>query len=187
MQDYISMAAKNNVQLKDSGSCQFCGSNTQRGVHECIELFNLSLNFPNHAGSASGNYRFICVDAHTLQHPELHGRWNNHFHLLRQRLIFHHSVLWSYKLSPILSQFLGEYKENHPNQILKPPEPLSRGKITTSDLSALSIPSLESRNLIEKWGREVHRAWSAYHELIEQLSVDFLAQYQSGISFSESE
>ena len=41
MQDYIDLARKNGVTLLDNGKCQFCGANTQRGIHECLEIFNL--------------------------------------------------------------------------------------------------------------------------------------------------
>ena len=41
MQDYIDLAEKNGVKLVDFGNCQFCGAKTKRGIHECLEIFNL--------------------------------------------------------------------------------------------------------------------------------------------------
>ena len=103
MQDYINFTEKNGVTLLDNGKCQFCGANTKRGIHECLEIFNLGFQDIDLTKTENHMYRFLIVDAHTLQHPEIHGRWNNHFHLLRLHLIFEYKIMWTYKLSPKLS------------------------------------------------------------------------------------
>lgn len=113
MQDYIDFAAKNGVVLQNTGSCQFCGAETERGVHECLEIFNLGFQQIDFSKSPNHLFRFLIVDAHTLQHPEIHGRWNNHFHLTRLHLIFEYRVQWNYALSPKLSDHLNQYKAHH--------------------------------------------------------------------------
>ena len=96
MQDYISFAEKNGVSLLDSGACQFCGAEVQRGVHECLEIFNLGFQQIDFSNPENHLYRFFIVDAHTLQHSEIHGRWNNHFHLTRLHLIFERNVICAF-------------------------------------------------------------------------------------------
>ncbi len=89
---------KNGVTLQDTGPCQFCGADTKRGVHECLEIFNPGFQDIDYANLVNHVYRFLIIDAHTLQHPEIHGRWSNHFHLTRLHLIFKYSIKWSYSL-----------------------------------------------------------------------------------------
>ncbi|WP_424963752.1 DUF5946 family protein [Ekhidna sp.] len=124
MQDYIDLAKKNGVVLYDTGHCQFCGAATKRGVHECVEIFSLGFQQIDYSRTENHIYRFLSVDAHTLQHPEIHGRWNNHFHLTRLHLILRQQVMWNYKLSPELSDHLNRYKAQHMDEILNPPQPL---------------------------------------------------------------
>jgi len=127
MQDYIDLAEKNGIKLLDKGKCQFCGANTKRGIHECLEIFNIG--FQEIAFSIPENhfYRFLIVDAHTLQHPEIHGRWNNHFHLTRLHLIFKFYIRWTYNLSPKLSDYLNKYRVHKQDEYLYPPKLLERG------------------------------------------------------------
>src|SRR5690606_26241095 len=78
--------------------------------------------------------RFLSVDAHALQHPEIHGRWSNHFHLTRLNLILDKKQHWDYKKSPRLSDYLNKYKLGRPNEVLAVPQPLERGTVTSKDL-----------------------------------------------------
>ena len=41
MQNYIDIAQKNDITLLGKGKCQFCGADTIRGVHECVEIYSL--------------------------------------------------------------------------------------------------------------------------------------------------
>jgi len=66
MQDYIDLAEKNGVTLLDNGKCQFCGGNTKRGIHECLEIFNLGFQVIDFTNIENHKYRFLIVDAHTL-------------------------------------------------------------------------------------------------------------------------
>lgn len=175
MQDYIGLAEKNGVTLFDQGDCQFCGAHTTRGVHECLEIFNFhKIDF---SSVAHHIYRFLIVDAHTLQHPEIHGRWNNHFHLSRLHLIFKYNVKWAYELSPHLSNCLNKYKVNKQNEYLIPPEVFDRGAITSSDILREDISEKEVKVLIKKWALEVYNKWNAYHSTVDQIAKEFVKQH----------
>lgn len=177
MQDYRSIAAKNGIELVGVGGCQFCGATTTRGVHECVELFSLGFECLDYSKPAHHRYRFLSVDAHTLQHSEIHGRWNNHFHLLRLHLMLAHSVAWSYQQSPRLSDYLNAYKRQHPTAWLQAPMPLQRGSVTTTDVAAQSINEERCKQHIELWAAAVHSAWEAHHAIIDVLALEFLKQH----------
>ena len=174
MQDYIDFAEKNGVTLLDHGKCQFCGANTKRGIHECLEIF--SFGFPGIDFSTIGNhsYKFFIVDAHTLQHPEIHGRWNNHFHLSRLHLIFKYDTKWTYKLSTELSDCLNKYKVGKQDEYLTPPQALKRGKITTTDIIESSANLKDCKELIKKWALEVYDRWNTHHNVVDNIAREFL-------------
>ena len=177
MQDYIDIAEKNGITLLDSGRCQFCGSNTRRGVHECVEIFSMGFQYIDFSKPDNHGYRFLTVDAHTLQHPEIHGRWNNHFHLTRQQLMLHYKIQWNYQLSPKLSDHLNKYKATHSEEYLSPPVILKRGSITTTDILHAVSNETECREMIEKWANEVYHAWSAHHETVDSIAKGFMRSY----------
>ncbi len=174
MQNYIDLAKKNGVILLDTGKCQFCGANTQRGIHECLEIFNLGFQELDFSSIENHIYRFLIVDAHALQHPEIHGRWNNHFHLSRLHLIFKYDIKWTYKLSPKLSDYLNRYKANRQNEYLIPPEILKRGNITTTDIKEKSTNETECKDLIREWALDVYDKWSNYHGVVDEIAKGFL-------------
>ena len=161
MQDYIDLAERNGVTLVDNGKCQFCGAHTKRGIHECLEIFSLSFQDLDDSSIENHFFRFLIVDAHTLQHPEIHGRWSNHFHLTRLHLIFKYNIKWTYNLSPKLSDCLNRYKVHKQNEYLHPPKVVDRGSITTSDILVKSRSEAELK-LIKKWAR-VYNKWNRYH------------------------
>ena len=176
MQDYIDLAEKNGVTLLDNGKCQFCGANTKRGIHECLEIFNLGFQVLDYSSIENHIYRFFMVDAHTLQHPEIHGRWNNHFHLTRLHLIFKYNVKWTYDLSPKLSDYLNKYKVQKEDEYLIPPEILKRGTITTTDIKEKSTNEKDCKELIRKWALEVYEKWSAHHIIVDDIAKGFLSR-----------
>ncbi len=178
MQSYIDLAAKNGVELHDEGNCQFCGAHAQRGIHECLEVFNLGFKQIDFNLPENHIYRFFIVDAHTLQHSEIHGRWNNHFHLSRLHLIFKYQIHWTYQLSPKLSTHLKLYKQRHPDEHLAPPNVLERGKITSSDISALSdsCQASELKSQIKNWASEVYSIWSLHHATVDQIAQNLKFQ-----------
>lgn len=173
MQDFIDQANKNGIVLLDKGRCQFCGADYQNGIFECTDNYNngtelLDFNKLEHHIS-----RFLSVDAHALQHPEIHGRWSNHFHLTRLNLILDKKQTWEFKKSPMLSDYLNTYKLNRPNEFLAIPRPLERGKITAKDLIKTTTAN-ECNELIKSWAVEVYHSWSSSHSLVSQISDGFL-------------
>lgn len=173
MQDFTSQANKNGITLLHNGRCQFCGADYQRGVFECMDNYNFGLqhldfNNPEHLLS-----RFLSVDAHALQHPEIHGRWSNHFHLTRMNLILDKNQTWDYKKSPMLSDYLNTYKLNKSNEFLIIPKPFDRGKITAKNLNKATTAN-ECVELIKKWAEEVYHSWSASHSIVSQIATGFI-------------
>jgi predicted transcriptional regulator YdeE len=173
MQDFTDQAAKNGVVLLDKGICQFCGADYQRGVFECMENYNNALECFDFNDSRNHLFRFLSVDAHALQHPEIHGRWSNHFHLTRLHLILNKKQTWDYNKSPLLSDYLNRYKSNKQNEFLKAPESLNRGKITAKDLNKVTTAE-ECAQLIIKWAEEVYHSWSSSHGTVSQIADVFL-------------
>jgi len=172
MQNYIDIARKNGITLKDSGQCQFCGASTLRGIHECLEIFNIGFQSMEQSGVDDHLYRFFIVDAHCLQHPEIQGRWSNHFHLSRLHLIIHYKVNWTYDLSSKLSEVLNEYKILRQNEFLAQPAVFERGKITSTDIQE-TLTSEELKNQIMSWAKSVYSSWKNNHELIDELAIKF--------------
>lgn len=175
MQDFVEQADKNGVVLLYKGSCQFCGADYQRGIFECMENYNNGIELLNFNNPDNHISRFLSVDAHALQHPEIHGRWSNHFHLTRLHLILRKHVRWEYKKSPILSHYLNEYKSSRSNEFLVVPKPMERGFTTAKDLMQAKTPE-ECIALIERWADEVYQAWETSHLLISAIAEGFLVQ-----------
>ena len=67
--------------------CQCCGAAVADGVKGCWELY-AGLGERSYADPAYARATFYGVDAHALQHPEIHGKKNNAAHLLRLHWIF---------------------------------------------------------------------------------------------------
>ncbi len=174
MQDFIDQAAKNGVVLIDNGKCQFCGADYQKGIFECMENYNKGLEHLDFNDSKNHLFRFLSVDSHALQHPEIHGRWSNHFHLTRLHLILVQKQTWDYNKSPRLSDYLNQYKSNNPNELLKTPESLNRGKITAKDLTN-STTAEECAQMIIRWATEVYHSWNSNHEIVSHIAESFLA------------
>lgn len=183
MQDFIDQAEKNGVTLLSEGRCQFCGANFQRGIFECMENYNSGLQLFDFHNSENHIYTFLSVDAHALQHPEIHGRWSNHFHLTRLNLILDKKLNWDYKKSPLLSDYLNDYKINRPNEFLTLPSPLERGSMTAKDLTKAATGN-ECAELIKKWATEVYHAWSSNHSLVSKIAEAFLIKNENTRTFN---
>lgn len=175
MQDFIDQANKNGVTLFDKGKCQFCGAEFQKGIFDCMNNYNNGLELIDFNNSENHVYRFLSVDAHALQHPEIHERWSNHFHLTRLNLIIEKNKYWDYKTSPLLSNYLNQYKAGNPNEFLNPPKPLDRGTITTKDFITVKTTE-ECVKLIKKWAEEVYTAWKENHLIVSQIADGFLSK-----------
>lgn len=178
MQDFIDQANKNGVTLLNIGKCQFCGADYQTGIFDCMDNYNNGLELLDFNNTEHHIFRFLSVDAHALQHPEIHGRWSNHFHLTRLNLILDKKQHWDYKKSPRLSDYLNEYKLNRPDEILAIPKPLERGKITSKDLTNATTTN-ECIELIRKWATEVYQAWSSSHSIVSKIADGFLNKNNS--------
>ena len=173
MQDFIDQADKNGVSLLHTGKCQFCGAEYQRGIFECMENYNLGLELLDLNNPEYHILRFLSVDAHALQHPEIHGRWSNHFHLTRLNLILDKKQNWDYRKSPLLSNYLNEYKRSRPQEFLSPPKPSERGSITAKDLTMTTSES-GCVELIRNWADEVYHAWSSNVPIVSEIAEGFL-------------
>jgi hypothetical protein len=173
MRNFIDQANKNGVVLFDNGMCQFCGADYQRGIFECMDNYSNGLDLLDLNDTENHVFRFLSVDAHALQHPEIHGRWSSHFHLTRMNLILDKKQTWDYRKSPILRDYLNTYKLNSPNEFLNIPKPLARGKITAKDLIEATTGA-ECIEKLKKWAGEVYHSWNANHSLVSQIADGFL-------------
>ncbi len=173
MQDFIDQAHKNGVTLLKKGKCQFCGADYLKGIFECMDNYNNGLELLDFNNSEHHLSRFLSVDAHALQHPEIHGRWSNHFHLTRLNLILDKNQTWNYKKSPLLSDYLNTYKLLKPNEALLIPKPQDRGRLTVKDLIK-TTNSNECIDLIKEWANEVYNSWSSSHLIVSQIADNFL-------------
>ena len=143
-----------------------------------MENYNSGLLFFDFNDPNYHLHRFLSVDAHALQHPEIHGRWSNHFHLTRLHLILQKKQAWDYNKSPLLSDYLNRYKSNKSNEFLKAPAPLDRGRITAKDLTKATRVE-ECAELIMKWADEVYHAWNSNHGTVAEIADGFLENYYS--------
>lgn len=116
----------------------------------------------------------MIVDAHALQHPEIHGRWSNHFHLTRLHLIFKYDINWTYKMSPKLSNQLNIYKSKKQYEVLIPPETMQRGLITSTDILEKPKSPSETKEWIKKWAWSTYNSWSANHKVVDVIAHQFL-------------
>lgn len=103
------------------GVCQFCGAKFLSGIHECVEDYSNGLQLLDFSNSEHYLSRFYSVDAHALQHPEIHDRWNNHFYLTILYLIFEKNEVWDYVRSSPLCVYLKNYKTKNATEIIIPP------------------------------------------------------------------
>lgn len=173
MQDFIKQAEKNGVILSKNGRCQFCGADFQNGIFDCIETYSNCTGLLDFNNPVYYTSRFLSVDAHALQHPEVHGRWSNHFHLTRLNLILEKKVEWNYKKSPLLSNFLNDYKQDKANEILVPPPQMKRGNLTAKDITKVATPE-DCVQLIADWAEGVYQSWKPYHDLVSKIAEGFL-------------
>ncbi len=174
MQNYIDLAKKNGVELIDTGKCQFCGANVKRGIHECVEIFSVGFQEIDYSATTNHKFIFLIADAHTLQHPEIHGRWSNHFHLTRLHLVFEYKIKWQYQFSPVLSKCLNEYKTKKQDEYLASPPPLKRGNLTTTDIKEKSDDAEECKLIIENWAKEVYESWQVNYLTVNKIAQQFL-------------
>lgn len=157
MQDFRQQAIKNGVTVIETGPCQFCGAAVARGVAECLELLgDLAGRVRQEPGY--GELHLFSVDSHALQHPEVHGRLNNHVHLLSLCLMLERgasAALGSRK--PAVEKFLALGREW---PALDPPPVAARGALTVEHVARAAVEDRPA--LARRWAEEVWNAWSAH-------------------------
>lgn len=178
MKSWQDQADKNGLKILTHGSCQLCGSSTKDGISECVTIASLINQKVDHKISVDKMTLFLSVDAHALQHPEIHGRWNNHFHLSRLNLILNKKVRWSYNLSPLLSTVLDTYKLEHQNELIIPSPPLQRGKTTVTDVEG-SQSEDDYSEIVYLWALQVYESYKSGRSIAEKVSTLFLEKLKT--------
>ena len=173
MQDWREQAKKNGIKIIDKGECQLCGAHILNGIVECVEKLGLISHRLNRTEGVSNMTIFKCVDSHALQHSEIHGKWNNHFHLSRLNLILQQNIKWSYKYSTILSNVLDEYKTENYDEEIKSPETKKRGVLTIADIEGIESEN-EYKELVNKWAKYVYESYAEGHKISEKISKIFI-------------
>lgn len=169
MQDWREQAQKNNLVLLEEGACQLCGSNTTKGIAECLEKAAHVTYRLSQGEGVEYMTIFLSVDSHALQHPEIHGRWNNHLHLSRLYLVLREKLRWQHKYTPVLSGIVNDYKKRHPNEVIEPPEVKKRGITTVTDVEAAD----SDRQYIERvreWADGVFESFGHGHEIASEIA-----------------
>lgn len=177
MQEWRDQAIKNNVHINENGQCQFCNAPLEQGVTQCVELSSMINHKLDHDAGIKNMTIFLCVDAHALQHTEIHGRWSNHFHLTRLELILNHNIVWNYKLSPLLSKVVDDYKKTHQEEKILPPKVGERGSLTAYDIN-MAKEDNEYIELVNRWANEVYTSFTNGHEISKKISSIFKAKNQ---------
>jgi hypothetical protein len=170
MQHWKDQAKKNGLTIVKEGSCQLCGAKLLYGIEECINVAANVGNKLDHAQAVKHMTLFLTVDAHALQHSEIHGRWNNHFHLTRLHLILYEHIQWTYTFSTLLSSVLDEYKISHLDETIL--TPIDRGEITVADIDDTDDTNAYIKEVYD-WARDVYRSYSHGHDVVINISDIF--------------
>ncbi len=173
MQYFPSPVTRKNIKLKNTGPCQFCGAQMAKGVLECVSIYEQAFQLFDLSDQQSLGYRFLSVDAHALQHPEIHGHWSSHFHLTRLHLMLKLQVEWNYRQSVQLNHYLNQFQLDRRNKYLVLPPAGMRGTITAKEVFSTADVEVCKRR-INKWACQVYDAWSANHDRITGMATDFL-------------
>jgi hypothetical protein len=83
-------------------------------------------------------------------------------------------VQWNYRLTPLLSSVVNEYKRNR-NELLSPPLTGQRGKMTTVDLLRARTVE-ECRDTVSDWAYNVYEAFNSYRLDVEVIVSRFIAK-----------
>jgi len=170
MQDIERQAQKKGVKLERLGRCQFCGSHTEHGVFECFEIFNFM------ASGAVGLSQFIYADAHCLQHSEVHGTWNNNFHLTRMYLTLEKKINWAYSKTSHLSSTLDKYKSSHAEALIPALPRLERDQTTITDLKGLKRSEFDTALL--RWAHDVYESYAHYHPIAKAVGDLYIQNFE---------
>jgi len=172
MKTFVEQAEKNGATLISTGPCQFCNAPVTGGVFECFDVYSNAFSKLDLKKSENHVARFLSVDAHALQHPEVHGRWNNHLHLTRLHLILERKFHWDYKKTPILSDVLKSYKQYNSDEYITPPLMGRRGLITVSDIQNAQN-TIDLFRMVNEWAMDVYHAYADYHATVFVIADQF--------------
>ncbi len=172
MPKWLEQAIKNDVEILEDGQCQLCGSDTLHGITECVATAAKLVHRLSHEKGVQQKTIFLCIDAHALQHPQIHGRWNNHFHLARLHLIVHEKVQWTYDDSEILNLVLDAYKLKHAQEFIPEPELGARPRLTVIDVDACHSED-DYIAMVWQWAEQVHADYAASHDVAHRLATLF--------------
>lgn len=148
--------------------CHCCGAAVAEGLKGCFELFS-ELCVLGYSDPAYGAATFYGVDAHALQHPEIHGKKNNAAHLLRLCWIFERN---EHRQAGLVPSWWQRYLERNDVPVLDPPP--SRGQITVADVAPTQTPEEHAR-LMRRWALSVYEAWSPHHDWARRTLKEILA------------
>ena len=137
--------------------CQCCGARVAQGLKGCFELF-ATLGVRGYEDPAWNAPFFYGVDAHALQHPEVHGKKNNAAHLLRLHWIFAHDM---HAQAGTVPRWWQHYLAHAAIPLLEPPA--ARGAVTGVDVAAAATPE-EYAALLRAWAESVYLAWGSHHD-----------------------
>ncbi|HVB33837.1 MAG TPA: DUF5946 family protein [Patescibacteria group bacterium] len=171
MQDFRRLAAKNGAAIQDSGPCQFCGAPVEGGAEACLRLLD-ELSERTRAEKSYAQAHLFSVDAHALQHPELHGRLNNPVHLLSLCLMLERgSSAAAGSRKPAVEKFLALGRQWPP---LEAPPAGYRGILTAK--SVLEASAAERALVAREWAEEVWQVWQPHHpwtrRMLDRLAHD---------------
>jgi len=141
--------------------CLCCGADIIGGLPACVELFAElgALRYTDPAYAAPTLYG---VDAHALQHPEIHGKKNNAAHLLRLHWLFSRGEIARVGDIP---RWWHDWLNDGDIPILEPPR--HRGDLTVMDVAVAHCADDFAR-LMEAWARSVYAAWGEHHAWAER-------------------
>ncbi len=169
MQDFRQFAAKNGLKIAETGPCQLCGAGVERGVEECLRVFG-DLAGLLRSEKVYAQAHLFSVDAHALQHAEIHGVLNNHVHLLSLCLMLERGASAAMGTrKPAVEKFLALGRQWPP---LPPPTARERGALTALDVARASAEQRPA--MARRWAEEV---WDAYrvHQPWARRTLDRLA------------
>lgn len=142
--------------------CKYCRASIPKRTRDCFEYYS-EIMTSKFSTEEFRKFQIYCVDAHALQHPELHGVKNNFYHLLSLCYSF------EFKKGPVNYndiKFL-QQRTNSSKDIPNLIGPANRGSMTIN-----SIENISDKLLFEKisreWAFEVWNCWSDYHALIRK-------------------
>mgnify|MGYP005753850525 CR=1 FL=1 len=134
--------------------CHLCGARVYEGLKGCYDRYT-TLLAREYSDPAFAAVHLYSVDAHALQHGEIHSRGNNATHLLR--------LCWLVEQggNPHIagggSRWLQAWAERADVPYLAPP--LRRGALTVMDLVGIEAPEAYAAQA-RAWAESVWDAWA---------------------------